>query len=95
MLNIKITPQDVIRATRMYGKDVPSIKGKTVNRPNTFARELLVPMSMQKEQQVHLDIFYWKGSTFVLAVMKPLNMNLVQWLPNHQNTSYYRPQSLA
>ena len=63
MLNTSVTPQDVLRATKIYGRDLPSIKGKTVNRPNTsVGKELLIPASMQKEQTVHMDIFFWKGS---------------------------------
>jgi hypothetical protein len=46
MLNTAVTPLDIIRATRMYGRDVPSIKGKTTNHPNTLCKELLVPMSL-------------------------------------------------
>ena len=83
MLNTAVTPLDIIRATRMYGRDVPSIKGKTTNHLNTLCKELLVPMSLQKEQNVSMDIFYWKGNSFLLAVLKPLDFNMVQYIPSH------------
>jgi protein involved in sex pheromone biosynthesis len=36
--NVSITPnKDIARATTIYGKAVASLKGKTVNRGNTYA----------------------------------------------------------
>jgi hypothetical protein len=83
MLNTTVTPRDVLRATSIYGRDIPFIKGKKVNRPNMFARELLVSASMQKEQTVYMDVFFWKGDEFILGVLKPLDLYLVQRLTNH------------
>ncbi len=61
MLNAPVSPIDVVRATEINGKDVASLKGKTVSRPNTKARELFVPQSQVKQQHVHADLFHWKG----------------------------------
>lgn len=44
------------------------------------SREIVVPISMHKEQTVYMDVFYWKSEEFVLAVLKPLDFYLVQRL---------------
>lgn len=90
MLNAPISPADIVRATEIYGKDVASLKGKTVSRPNTKARELLVPQSQTKEQHVHADLFHWKGQWFLLFVLKPLFVDLVQWIPTNHTTATLR-----
>ncbi len=41
MLNTSVTPQDVLRVTKIYGRDVPFIKGKTVIPTNHTASVLL------------------------------------------------------
>jgi hypothetical protein len=30
-----------------------------------------------------MDIFYWKGNSFLLAVLKPFDFNMVQYIPSH------------
>lgn len=90
MLNAPVSPIDVVRATEIYGKDVASLKGKTVSRPNTKARELLVPQSQVKEQHAHADLFYWKGHWFLLFVVKPLYVDLVQHIPGPQTITVLR-----
>ena len=81
MLNSPVTPHDVIRATQIYGKDVASLKGRTTYGGPVKTDVLLVPKSLQREQHVHADIFYWRGEQFILFVVKPIMMLLAQWLP--------------
>ena len=85
LLNAPVTPHDVLRATDIYGKDVPSLKGKTVDHGPIATRDLLVPKSMQKEQHVHADLFNWKSNWFLLFIVKPLGLLMVDWIPSSRN----------
>ena len=87
LLNAPVTPHDVLRATQMYGKDVPSLKGKTVNHGPVATRDLLVPKSMQKEQHVHADVFHWKNNWFLLFIIKPIGLLMVDWIPASRDST--------
>ena len=45
---------------------------------------MMVPKSMQKEQNVHADIFNWHDNQFIIFVLKPCRVLLVQWLPTNR-----------
>jgi hypothetical protein len=81
MVECNTTGKDVVLATDIYGRDVASMKGKTKDRkPDTY-KSLLVPTMSQKEQTVYADVFHWREVNFVLFIVKPLRLVLVQWLP--------------
>jgi hypothetical protein len=83
MVECNTTGHDVILATDIYGSDVASLKGKTKDRkPNTY-KQMLVPTMAQKEQTVFADVFHWRNVNFVIFIVKPLRLVLVQWLPKH------------
>ena len=85
ILNAPVTPHDVLRATSIYGKDVPTLKGKTVDHGPVATRDMIIPKSLQKEQHVHADLFNWKGNWFILFVVKPLGLLMVEWIPNSRS----------
>ena len=75
------TGKDVVMATDIYGKDTASMKGKAKDRkPDTY-KSLVVPMMAQKEQTVYADVFHWRDVDFVLFIVKPLRLVMVQWIP--------------
>jgi hypothetical protein len=81
LVECRVTGRDVVLATDIYGKDVASMKGKEKDRkPNTY-KKLLVPGMLQKEQTVFADVFHWREVNFILFIVKPLRLVMVQWLP--------------
>ena len=81
MVECNTTGHDIVLATDIYGNDVASLKGKTKDRkPDTY-KKLLVPTMSQKEQTAYADVFHWRDINFVLFIVKPLRIVMVQWLP--------------
>mgnify|MGYP003386305885 CR=1 FL=1 len=75
------TGRDVVLATDIYGRDVASMKGKAKDiKPKVYPK-MLVPTMSQKEQTVYADVFHWRKVDFVIFIVKPLRLVMVQWLP--------------
>ena len=81
MTNCDITGKDVMIATDIWGRDVASIQGKTKDRGPVEDRRMFVPVMERKEQTVYADIFHWRQVSFLLFIVKPLKLLLIQWLP--------------
>lgn len=81
MVECNTTGRDVVLATDIYGPDVASLKAKTKDRKPESYRKLLVPTMSQKEQSVYADVFHWRKVDFILFIVKPLRLVLVQWMP--------------
>jgi hypothetical protein len=81
MTNCGVTGKDVVIATDIWGRDVASIRGKSKDRGPAEDRRMFVPVMERKEQTVYCDVFHWRGVSFLLFVVKPLKLLLIQWLP--------------
>ena len=81
MTNCDVTGKDVIIATDIWGKDVPSLMGKTKDKGPMEDRRMFVPVMERKEQTVYADVFHWRGISFILFIVKPLKLLMIQWLP--------------
>ena len=74
MLNCPYTSTDIWRADRIYGKDVPALKGKTTVRHKVLARTEAVARPLDQRQFIHCDVMFYRSEAYVLAVVKPLNL---------------------
>jgi hypothetical protein len=81
MTNCDVTGKDVILASDIWGKDVPSLKGKTKDRGPVEDRRMFVPVMQRKEQTIYADVFHWRRVSFMLFIVKPLKLLMIQWLP--------------
>ena len=81
MLECEVTGQDIMLATKIYGKDVASLQGKTKDMGPTADTRMYVHPMEQKQQVVYSDVFYWREVPFVLFIIKPLRLRMVQWMP--------------
>jgi hypothetical protein len=62
-------------------KDVANLQGKTKDMgPTADVRTYAYPME-QKQQVVDYDVFYWREIPFVLFIIKPLRLRMIQWMP--------------
>eukprot|EP01033_Poteriospumella_lacustris_P014441 gene14441-10319_t len=75
-LGCPFTPEDVKRASRIYGPDVGTLKGKTTDSGPSKAVVVDAECSEQINQRLYVDIFEVEAQRFVLAVMKPLKYRL-------------------
>ena len=69
--NCSITAQDVLRANLIHGPSIASLKGKTKKRVSAIAGVTLVPRVTQVQQTLHVDLFFVKQLSFILAIMMP------------------------
>jgi hypothetical protein len=90
-LNSPVTGADVLRATAIYGKDVASLKGKTKAGGPVASNEVLVPPTEQKEQTAYADIFFWREIPFLLFILKPLRLLMVQQVVGAQTAANLKP----
>ena len=76
-LNCSVVPEDVHRATNIWGPDSASLKGRmTETRPLTAAA---VPLARRRfePQSLHCDIFYVNKGAYLLSVTTPLGYVLI------------------
>jgi hypothetical protein len=85
MLNCNVTPQDVRLAAKIYGRSAPFAMGRWKDSGPIRTSEVLVPKQTTKEQTIYADILAWREVPFLLFIIKPLNMLMVQWLPKGSN----------
>lgn len=81
MTNCGVTGKDVVIATDIWGRDVASIRGKSKDLGPADDRRMFVPVLERREQTVYCDVFHWRQVSFLLFVVKPLRLLMVQWLP--------------
>ena len=74
MLNCPFTTADIWRSDRIYGKDVPILKGKSTVRHKVLARTETIARPLDEKQAIHCDVMFYRSEAYVLAVIKPLNM---------------------
>ena len=77
LLECPVTGKDVVTATEIYGKDVPSLKAKTKDKGPVGESSTLVPKMACKDQTAYGDEFHWRGENFLLFVIKPLDLVIV------------------
>jgi hypothetical protein len=80
MTNCDVTGRDVSVSVNIYGKDIPSIKGKSKDKGTVGDRLIYVPVMDRKEQRIYMDVFHWRGESFVLFVVKPLRLLMLEHL---------------
>ena len=90
IINMPITVHDIIRANKIYGPDVASLKGKTVKRNLKKTSNIYVPRAMMKRQDLYTDIFYWRGIGFMLSIARPLRIKFVTVLSNKETGRYLK-----
>ena len=84
---------DVLRshvrwATQALGPDVAATKGKTTRKVIKINRKLVVPDSTsQRIQELHADTFETCGQTFLIGLVSPMQLVLVDNMPRGKTTT--------
>ena len=82
LLNCEYTVEDVLRAHKIYGPDIASLKGKTKRSKQRAPKiDQLFWRRIRALQTLCIDLFFVCGLTFLLSVSKPLDLMMVTYLP--------------
>ena len=80
ILGCDVTVPDVYRALRIYGESLGNLRGKT-KRSNTKHVDLeSVPKEIDVNVTLHVDIMFVENIPFLIAVIAPMSMTMVQLL---------------
>jgi hypothetical protein len=90
IINTDIMGRDVALAQSILGPDEAVLKGKSVNRgpPTTFEPVYIHP-SERREQTVYIDVFDYRGKSFILMKLKPLQLIMTEHIDGRQVTDNF------
>jgi hypothetical protein len=90
IINTEIMGRDVILARSILGPDEAVLKGKTTDSgpPKTY-EPVYIPASERKEQICYVDIFDYRGKSFMLMKMKPLQLIMTEHIDGRQITENF------
>ena len=72
--NAKVVPADVRRATAIAGPPLAKVRGGTHQRSTPSQRiEAEMPRKVNESLTMEIDIFFWRGLAFLIAVLLPIN----------------------
>ena len=82
ILNCPVTAHDVHRATKLWGKDVASMKGKEKLVKSKKVKFEFVPRPVVSHLVLHIDLMMVESVIFLISVSTPLGLTIVTHLPN-------------
>jgi hypothetical protein len=74
LINCPVTAQDMLRAYKIYGPDLASLRGKTTFTPSVPHVERQLTRVIIAEQVLHTDIMFVNQHAFLVSVSEPLQM---------------------
>ena len=90
ILNCPVTAADVYRATRIYGKDIATLKGKTVASPSKTVKVEYIPRPVSSTLTLHVDIMFIENDPYLISVSTPLLLTMVNHLGGQKTTKVIR-----
>ena len=92
--NCPVLVDDVDRCFKIYGKDVPSLKGKTVRKKGkrVVFEIVKVPMYILDKNRIivlDVDIFYVNKIPFFTSLSRNMQFNTIQHVLNRKKITIY------
>jgi hypothetical protein len=85
-----LNKQDLDIAYDVYGPAVQEVRGKLTSRKvRSYAKVVKDKVSVEKCQNMVMDIFYVKDVKFLLAVMLPMGINFIRKLDSRSSDEVY------
>ena len=81
-LNSDVLPEDVMRATHMWGPSIPAMKGRTVRARPTPDSQKPIYLRAVHPQTMHCDITYINKQAYLVSITHPVGMCQVACLDN-------------
>ena len=75
--NFSVCARDFQIAEAIWGKDIPSLKGKTKKKATAIAEITVAPTLVQQQQVLAIDIMYIDKLAFLIGVATPLDLTIV------------------
>ena len=75
-----VTVPDVYRALRIYGESLGNLRGKTKRCNAEYVDLESVPKEIDVDITLHVDIMFVENIPFLIAVIAPMSMTMVQLL---------------
>ena len=77
--NATVTPDDVARATAIYGPSIEAIKGRTTTRP-ALPFPPKGPLRATSEQKMYADIFFANTLAFEITITHPVGNTVCSYI---------------
>jgi hypothetical protein len=75
--NFSVSARDFKVAEAIWGKDVPSLKGKTKKQATAIADMSVKPSLVQQQQVLAIRVMFIEKSAFLIGVASPLDLTMV------------------
>jgi hypothetical protein len=88
--NCKVPAEAFVLAEKVYGKDMASLKGKTVKRASPIVKTSDLLMELHNEIRdivLCVDLFFISGLTFLLSVSRKMNLLMVRYIASKERNS--------
>ena len=92
LANCPVTERDITVATDIFGKNLGSLKGKTVHRPNAHVQTGIAPvpheiLTRHRDVTIAIDIMFVNKIPFLITVSRNIKFVTIEDLPNRQVTT--------
>ena len=81
-LNCDVLPEDVTRASAIWGPSIPALKGRTVRARPSPPPQLSPSLRSLSVQHMHCDIMFVNKQPFLVSITHPIGMVLVEHIAN-------------
>lgn len=72
-----VTIHDILRADKIFGPSIAEVQGKSVNKKTPHVDTEIVPRPLNRDQTLHVDIFFVDKEPFLLTKSTPLTLLMI------------------
>ena len=80
IINSPVTANDIHRATKIFGKDIASLRGKTHKQASLPIKDPRLPRQVPSDVTFNTDIMFVGGHAFLLSVLTPIGQTICNHL---------------